>query len=308
MSGRSVHETEAIAWEVALRSGEDDDQTHADFVRWREADPANAAAWDGLQRRLTRLRPADANDAAAMARALRSDGDVQGRRRLLRAGFGIGALAVSGVGLRLAIEQLGYDADWRSGTGQRSAIRLADGSDLTLDAGTRLYRESDRRLMLGAGQLLLRSGAGHAYSVATAHGVVDATGATFNLGRFGERSLLAVQSGSAELRQRDRTSRRITAGQALYFGAGDDEASTLSFGAVTAWTRGMYVADRVPMAQLVGVFNRYRHGLVRVSGPAAQRRISGVFALDDIDAALRQAADTLALRVSYYGTLVVTLS
>jgi len=372
----SPSERAAIDWEVRLRNPDDGDAADAlaAFARWRAAAPDNETAWNTLQCRLARLRPGDDADGAAIASALRSDGEA--RRRLLRSGFKLGILAFTGVGATALVRGLGIDADWRSGVGERRSATLADGSVLTLDAGSRVYRERSApgeplRLRLAAGQLALRAAAGARYRVAVPGGVIDYAGAmddrsstpnriigqagathdrlsasgessghasaahahlspaavnrraaavdtlidyaappddgALNVGLFGARSLLAVEGGVATLRRPGRPACAVTADQGLYFGAGADEASALGFDALSSWTRGLLVAERMPLAQLLEVFNRYGHGLIRAGGDAARRRISGVFHLDDIERALRQAAETLHLPLTRYGPLVTLL-
>ena len=311
---------QAVEWEVRLREGQAaavsiDDDALRDFARWYAASASHAQAWDALQERLARLGGrtgatlSGGGPDAAMAAALRAPSDE--RRRALRAAFG---LLVVGVGA--GYHQLGLDADWRGAIGQRGRATLADGTAMAYDADSRIYLQSGTgaagtaSLHLQRGQLLLTpgtAGANAPLTVATAHGVVQADGAEFTVGRLRGRSVVAVRSGSAMVRPDGHAALRLQAGQACHFNRDGARASDLSFAAVSGWTRGVHVADRAPLAELLDVFGRYRSGMLRASESAAERLVSGVFRLHDIDAALRQLAEALPVTVTRYGPYLTVL-
>lgn len=317
---------QAVEWEVRLRDGQAaadagiDNDGLRDFARWYAASASHAQAWDALQERLARLGGrtgatlSGGGPDAAMAAALRAPSDE--RRRALRAAFGLLVVGVGAWGARAGYHQLGLDADWRGAIGQRGSTTLADGTAMAYDADSRIYLQSGTgaagtaSLHLQRGQLLLMPGALGArapLTVATAHGVVQADGAEFTVGRLRGRSVVAVRSGSAMVRPDGHAALRLQAGQSCYFNRDGARASDLSFAAVSGWTRGVHVADRAPLAELLDVFGRYRPGMLRASGNAAARLVSGVFRLHDIDAALRQVAEALPVTVTRYGRYLTVL-
>lgn len=317
---------QAVEWEVRLRDGQAaadagiDNDGLRDFARWYAASAVHAQAWDALQERLARLGGrtgatlSGGGPDAAMAAALRAPSDE--RRRALRAAFGLLVVGVGAWGARAGYHQLGLDADWRGAVGQRGRTTLADGTAMAYDADSRIYLQSGTgaagtaSLHLQRGQLLLTPGALGAsapLTVATAHGVVQADGAEFKVGRLRGRSVAAVRSGSAMVRPNGRAALRLQASQACYFNRDGARASDLSFAAVSGWTRGVHVADRAPLAELLDVFGRYRPGILRASDSAAARLVSGVFRLHDIDAALRQVAEALPVTVTRYGRYLTVL-
>jgi transmembrane sensor len=77
---------------------------------------------------------------------------------------------------------------------------------------------------------------------------------------------------------------------------------------VSAWTRGIFVADNLPLPALVDVFNRYDSGVIRVTGGANQLRVSGVFLLGDIPRALTQVADSAPVELTRIGDYVSVFS
>ncbi|KAG1441239.1 hypothetical protein G6F57_018764 [Rhizopus arrhizus] len=140
---------QAADWWARLR----EDATDADragFERWRQAQPAHELAWQRMSA-LTRdvaLGVAEAGSGVA-ARTLRQAPLIQSRRNAIRwmvsaAGLGLGAWAV---GERGAIRRL--TADLRTGTGERRALTLPDGTLLELNTGSAVdlrYTASQREL------------------------------------------------------------------------------------------------------------------------------------------------------------------
>lgn len=314
MAAAATPQRQAVRWEVRLREGDADAAELRAFERWRGATADNAQAWDALQERLAQMGGGGSRGSrgsAAMAHALRAPSAE--RRRALRGAFGLLALGVGAWGMRECAHGLGLDADWRSAVGERGAGVLADGTPLAYDADSRIYLAGSATsplLHLRQGQLLLKAlpGSVGLHTVSTAHGAVVSSGAVLNVGRLRERSVVSVASGSVLLRPAGRAAVPIKAGQTFYFDSHGARGSELSFAAASAWTRGVFVADRLPLAELLEVFGRYRVGVLRAGGKAATQQISGVFRLDDIDSALLQVAAALPVTLTRYGRHVAVFS
>lgn len=305
-AARPVAEREAIDWEVQLRHDTHDADALRAFAAWH-AVPAHAAAWAALQHRLGRMGGRASLDAAAIAQALRSP--VADRRRALRAGFALGAVVLTGWGGLRAAHSFGLDADWRSDIGERGAGTLADGTPLRFDAASRIDLGGSTaapHLRLRQGQLLVR--ARRPLSIGAGGATVATDNATLAAGRLGRRTVVAVTGGAATVHPADGIPRRLDAGQAACVDADGVQPSLLSFAAATAWTRGMLVADRLPLPDLLDAFGRYHPGLLRAHGAAAGRSVSGIFRLADLDGALRQLAAALPVRIERYGGLVTVVS
>lgn len=304
MAGRSRAERTAIDWEVTLRDPGVDDRALRAFRAWHDGAPEHAAAWTSLQDSLRRM---GGRDGSAVARALRHP--VEERRRALQAGFGMALLAFTGAGGWKLAHEMGYDATWRSSTGERGAATLADGSALRFDAASHidLVQAADTRLHLRQGQLLVRSRGPLTVAVAVAgvDAAIDCHGAELCAGRLGRRGVVAVQGGEALLRLPGRAPVALASGTAMTFNEGGAMPSALSFNAAAGWTRGMLVADRLPLADLADAVGRYHRDVLRVRGAAAGHVISGVFRLDDLEGALRQVAAALPVKVARYGMLTI---
>lgn len=303
-------EQQAVMWEVRLREGEVGAGVLQEFDRWRRAAVVNEQAWNALQQRLSRIGGGRAPDALAMAHALRTPANE--RRRALRAAFGLLVLGFGTWGIREGMHGLGLDADWQSAVGERGEGRLADGTPLAFDANSRIYLAGSAQsplLKLHQGQVLVKSWPlrDDVLTVSTAHGAVSTEGATFNVGKLHERSVVSVRTGSALLRPESGKPVLVSEGETFYFDGKGAQQAEMGFGAVSAWTRGVCVADRMPLAELLEIFGRYRQGLLRVSGRAAALQISGVFRLEDIERALMQVADILPVRIQRYGSYLTVL-
>lgn len=273
-------------------------------------------------------RDADAGDAAAVACALRQPSLE--RRRALRASFGMALLAVSGAGSWRLAHELGFDATWRSATGVRGAGVLADGSPLRFDAASRIdlaaaprigaagetraasagtvrpgaaAASDGARLVVRQGQLLVQARGPVAVAVAGAD--IACTGAELCAGRLGRRGIVSVRDGAATLRLAGGRAIALSAGDTYSFAGAEAEPSPLSFDAAAAWTRGMLVADRLPLPDLFDAYSRYHTDIVRVTGAATTRVVSGVFRLADLEGALRQTASALPVTVQRYGFLTI---
>ncbi len=312
MTARPRAERDAIAWEARLRGATPDAAALRAFAAWHDGAPEHAAAWESLQDRLARLGGATARsgEAHAAAQALRSP--MQERRRALRAAFGMATVAVGGWGTWRGLHELGFDADWRSATGERGAGLLADGSSLQFDAGSRIDAATGldgigTALGLRQGQLLVQARGPLSVDVAGAR--IETSGARLGAGRLGRRGLVAVADGSALLHQPGRAAVTLPAGAVWAFdGNGAATRSALSFAAASAWTRGLLVADRLPLPDLADALGRHHAGILHVTGAAARRSISGVLRLGDLDGVLRHLAGVLPVRVARHGGFVTVIS
>jgi transmembrane sensor len=304
-------EHQAVMWEVRLREGDVGATVLDEFDHWRTAQADNEQAWNALQQRLARIGGSRTRDASAMAHALRTPATE--RRRVLRAAFAMLVLGCGTWGIREGMHGMGLDADWRSAVGERGEGKLADGTLLAFDADSRIYLRGSAaspRLDLKQGQVLVKAWPQRddLLSAGTDHGTVATEGATFNVGRCHQRSMVSVSAGSALLRTHNRPPVLVSAGETFYFDHERVQQVEISFSAASAWTRGVCVADRMPLAELMEIFGRYRKGLLRVSGRAAAMEISGVFRLEDVERALMQVVDILPVRAKHYGGYLTVLS
>lgn len=312
----------AIGWLVTLNSGAVSPEERRGFDAWLAASDHHRRVWQQLTGALEQTFAPAAGHGAALGRTLaRAEGHTRARRRWLR-----GALAVGGVAGGVALvraERSAPLAQWgaglRTGTAERRAIVLPDGSDLTLDARSAVdldFDDGSRRVSLRAGAIVIHDSnpAGGSLRIRTPHGEVEAAGhggvagARFMVRDEGAVSYVGVLAQEVDLLA-DAGRRRLSAGQAARFGPeGIDSDTVPAPRAASAWTQGRLEVHDEPLGDVIEALRAYRRGLVRITARAAALRLYGSYALDDSDQVLALLASTLPIQVrTYRGGWLVTI-
>ena len=293
---------QAIAWAVRLQMhGATPDALHS-LQRWRDADARHEQAWQriaSIGAQLSGLAP-EASRATLDASLARR----RQRRQALKVLAGIG---FAGTATWFAIDTR---ADYRTGTGQRLAVRLPDGSLLHLNAGTavRLRFDGKQRLLsLLHGEIAITTHADpqrRPFLVDTGEARMLALGTRFTVRRLAgddaTLTRLAVQEHTVQLQA------AASAARPVLVQAGD---SVLTDGAriwrepahddPAAWIDGVIAARDMPLGQLVAELARHRHGLLLCDADIAHLPVSGVFQLDDPERALRVLLQTQPIVAVY---------
>ena len=196
-------------------------------------------------------------------------------------------------------------ADYATGTGERRELRLADGSRVWLNTGTALqvrYQDSMRSLALLAGEILIETAPdaqGRPFFVQTRFGRLQALGTRFTVRLTDQQTRLDVFDGAVEILTQYGGQRRIEAGGAARF---DDRALTPLDGADdmrAAWSKGILLADNMPLGDLLAELSRYRRGHINVAPAVASLKVMGVYPTDDTDQALAMLAQTLPIHIHH---------
>ncbi|MBH3540893.1 FecR family protein, partial [Pseudomonas aeruginosa] len=107
----------------------------------------------------------------------------------------------------------------------------------------------------------------------------------------------AVLAGRVELSPLHGRGRWLESGESVRLGA-DGEARRLAFdGLPDAWTRGMLMADRMPLAEVLAELARYRRGVLRCDPQLARLAVSGAYPLLDLRRTLGMLQATYPLKV-----------
>lgn len=287
-----------------------DDVNAADLAahgRWLAADPEHARIWRQVERLRGTLGAAPARLAADTLH--RADLHFSRRRAALR--NGLGAVLLLGAGGLAAWRALPMDrmlADYRTETGERRELRLADGTQLWLDSGSAVDVTVDsgrRRIVVHAGEILIdtehvRPGL-PPLRVFTAHGVVRPLGTRFVVTRQSDLTRVAVLRHAVVLEPADGGMPRVLqAGEQGTLAASGAHAAGAITGEPDAWTRGLLVVDNWRLDDFIARLDRYRPGLLQCDEAVAALRLSGAFPVDDTDQALAAVARALPVRVSRY--------
>ncbi|PVX38361.1 FecR family protein [Janthinobacterium sp. 78] len=291
---------QAADWLMQLHSGAASAQQRLACERWRASDPEHARAWqraEALLGKLGGLPPELAMPALDRSREL--DRSSARRAALLK----LAALLAVVPGAWLLMEQQGWRHDYRTATGERRDIVLADGSRISLNTATTLDVQFDgaqRLLTLRQGEIAVQTAADaqrRPFLVATAEGRLEALGTQFSVRQDDGRTLLAVRESRVRVRARSGAQHIIPAGRQVAFtAAAIGEPAALDGGAL-AWQRGMLLADDMRLHDFALELGRYRPGIVRCDPRVANVRVSGAFPITDTDAALVMLVSTYPLAV-----------
>ena len=297
---------QAAEWLTVLMSGEASEAEHAAWQRWRGADPEHERAWqhiDAVSRRFNGLH----RGAAAQALAGTEQQAVNGKRRQLLAWLGVAA----GGGL-LAAQTGAWDgvralrADYRTATGERREVVLADGSVLSLNTRSAVnvrFDDKRRLIELLAGEILVSSGHGAGSAaplvVATREGLVRALGTRFVVRQQDGVSTVEVLESAVEIRPRDSAGAPLllAAGRGVAFSRHAPDAPHAIDAYADAWSRGQLIVDDVTLGDFLADLARYRPGVIDCAPAVAQLRLSGVFPLADTQRILNMLPNSLPVQV-----------
>ncbi|MFG0852497.1 FecR domain-containing protein [Pseudomonas sp. FYR_2] len=295
---------QAIAWMVRLRSGRDDARQQALFQQWLGHDPANAHAWEQLQRGLgghfevVRRAPGTLRDTLLEPEA--------GRRDVLRA---LAGLSLLGGSLWFAVRSdtgQALTADIRTGTGERRSLTLADGSRLTLNAGTAVdlaFSDGRRLLRLYRGGLVVQVAADPArpFIVRSDQGDVRALGTRFLVEQLADATRVVVLEHAVHASLPSGTERDLQEGQAALLHAQRIEPLLTGQAYRADWVQGHLSVLDEPLAAVIDALRPYRPGFIRVIPQVRNLRVQGVFPLDDSERTLAALEETMPIRVERYG-------
>lgn len=311
--GRPVSEridpaiAERAAWWVArLWSGQASADERAACARWRGEHPDHEQAWRRIEALDARLRMVPAELAGPALGTRPGPRQRQRRRTLVAIGLGVSTAGIAGWLHRREVATMLW-ADHVTATGEINEIRLPDGSSAVLGTATALdlrYSADERRLRLHRGELLVTTAPAPRdrpwpLRVACPEGTVEALGTRFMVRREPAGARVTVFEGAVEIRpvRSAAASRRLEAGQQALFDHDRVQPPVSVPAAAAAWTRGVLVAESMPLADLVAELARYRRGVLRCDPAVAHLRASGLYSLRDTDRALDSLARALPVRV-----------
>ncbi|QDH71505.1 FecR family protein [Marilutibacter alkalisoli] len=306
---------QASGWCLRLSEGPLDNDELDQLQAWLDADPRNTEAFENAARAWQAFEQAGSSPGLVRLRrdALESYSRGQAKRWhsparpswLVRATIAACLLVVVGVGLWWSAWQ---PDSYRTGLGERQMVMLDDGSQLSLDADTRVdvrYGRHRRELWLrqGRARFQVAHDSLRPFSVSAGDRLVVATGTEFSVELLQREVHVVLYEGSVEVLARNgRNAEPAQAVQALKAGgarprllpgrelvATVDSTETRIHQVDTrrsrAWESGQLVFNDEPLSAVVARMNRYAaQPLVIVDASIEGMRISGTFAAGDSDA------------------------
>ncbi|MCO2831654.1 FecR family protein [Pseudomonas aeruginosa] len=305
---------QAAEWAIRLDGGDLDRSRREALDGWLAADPRHPAALALAQRTWKQLGSLAEPRTMVQTPVASAPRRAGGRRKGWR-GWAAAAAVLLALGSAWSERDAGVTwlADHSTGKGEVRILRLVDGSEVELDAQSAIdvaYDSRERRVRLLEGSAIFRAAprAGREtrpFVVESAGGSTRALGTRFLVSRNDDGS---VQVGVLEHRvavalAHPRTGtvgrRELGEGESLRYSAeGGVEAPPVSYTHLRAHeTLSELVFDEQPLGEVVARLNRYRPGHLLVApGALAQRRVSGVFRVADLEASLQSISDELGVR------------
>lgn len=297
---------------------------------WLNADAANRQAYAHAQRTWAELGalgqsgllPVRGADMVLQTKPLRQ-GLV--RRRLLCQGAGAAVFAAGALWMGAGSQiMLAFEADYRTGVGERREVALPDGSRVHLGGDSAVavrYDTRQRQVTLLRGEALFdakpvnASGGPDAerrpFVVAAADGRTRALGTRFIVERLDARTQVTGVFHQVEvsLDHLPQDAVVVSPGQRVsYDRLGMTALQDLGEDAGQSWARGLLVFERVMLADVVGRLNRYHTSRIVVRDQTlAQRRVSGVFLQSDAHGAVQAIAQELGARLLELPGLVILI-
>jgi transmembrane sensor len=290
-------EDEASTWAARLRSGAMTDADRAALATWLDRDPDHREV-------LARYRELSAQlDVGYGGAAVAAELAAQ-RRQWRRVTVITAAAAAVAI---LAFWWGGRPRGFETNMAERHLAALADGSRVELNARTALavaFTKSERHVTLARGEALFNVAKDPArpFVIATPAGTVRVTGTMFNVRTAGAaRVEVTVLEGTVRV-QAARTAREeaLTPGRQAMLEPKQVTTRTLPEAAVqnvAAWRQGQAAFDDTPLADALARFAAYHARTVTVEPAAADLRLGGRYALDDLDGFLSELQRVLPVRV-----------
>lgn len=271
---------EAAAWVARLQSPERDAETERAFRSWFESDTAHASAFN----KATEVWEAIGGAASAGMR----------RRAPVRAMAAAAVVAVLAGGATFGLLR---DPTYTTKVGEQRTVRLADGSRVVLNTGTKVvvdYREGERRVRLVRGEALfdVAKNPDRPFIVRAEGREVRALGTSFVVRDDGKAIAVTLIEGKVAVSPGKTTQgpvvlvpgERLRAASA----ASVPRVDRPRMEAVTAWRSGQILLDDTPLSQAVAEMNRYTPTPLDLeTGRIGELRVSGIFKAGEVDAFAR---------------------
>lgn len=299
---------QAAEWYALLSSEEASEAERTSWRAWLEQDPEHRLAWGYVESVSRSFAPIQSSpDPRRTAEGLwEANTRLVQRRRVLA---GIAGLA--GVGLlgwttwrhtSLPLLAQAWRSDYHTVTGETRELLLSDGSRVWLNTATAVNQDYDtrrRHLQLVTGEILIDTAAdpSRPFFVGTPQGRLRALGTRFTVRLDGGQTLLAVYEGAVQARTGRGGDTILQAGQQVRFSPDALGAVQPADAAREAWSRGVLVAQDIPLREVVEELRRYRHGHLGLAPEVAGLRVFGNFPLAHTDDILDMLAAALPVRI-----------
>ena len=305
---------QASQWWVDLQSDDVTAAHHQACVAWRAKDPEHERAWKRVQAVAGQLQ--DVPESLIKATLL-PPSHITRRRAIKRLAL-FATVGATGILAGRAAPWAYWRADEATRVGEWRQVVLPDGSTVALNTDTSinvLFGQDQRRIDLLDGEILVTTAtdpapAARPFVVQTAHSRLRALGTRFLVRQESEDSELQVFEGAVEVRAINAgpINAIIYAGERVRFDRRGVASAQPAEEASTSWTRGMLMANDMPLRRFLVELSRYRRGHLGCEDSVAALPVSGTFPLGDIDRVLTALAHELPIDVQRYTNYWIRLT
>jgi transmembrane sensor len=297
--GDDARRAQAADWLVRLQAPDSTEAQASDFDAWLSAHPANAAAFDATLAVALELQSA----GDAISEGLK---EAPAPRRPARRGWLVAGGLAAAAAIVLAVMPYGAIAPvpvqtYVTAKGEQRTVKLADGSTLEMNAGSRLsvtLGRHERHVAMPRGEAVFDVAADKArpFVIDAGDRTVRVVGTRFDVRHRGSELSVTVERGLVEVRPGGELAGRawrLHPGQRLDTAEGVAAValSTVDPQQVESWRAGRLIYRDQPLGDVVADLNQQFARPITLDDPAlAQVRVSGVLVLDDQSAVIRRLA------------------
>jgi transmembrane sensor len=283
---------DAERWHVRLKAADCKASERIEFQCW-QAVPEHAAAYAATERLWRSLgKLAGRPDLEQLSQQILADTAEHPRRPWYRIAIAASILIVFlGGGVFLAIQNRESRAIvYATAPGERSTVKLADGSQLILNFATELDVRIDRkarRLTLRKGEALFTVARDEKrpFKVAAGDGEVTALGTRFQVRNEAKQVAVTLLEGRVAVdRRKEKEHAQLEPGDQVSFTEATPEMRrrTVDPAVVASWTTGRLRFRSTPLAEALDEVNRYSPTQIRIADPTLTGvPISGTFEIGD---------------------------
>ncbi|PWB88421.1 FecR family protein [Methylosinus sporium] len=295
----------AIEWWVGTKAGFSREE-RAEFEAWLTADPANALAYADIERTYSHVRQ--------VRRARR--GELRRRRargRAILVGAALGAAASLAVYITIDPVLTFLRSDFSTGRGEVKILSLADGSNVTLDAGSAIairFGADKRRVALLKGEAWFEvaNDAARPFVVEADGGTVTALGTTFGVGMGRGGVQIAVGEHAVRVASNGKTVDVAERQQTTYLAQSPPADPSPAPSSLAAWRRGTLTFQDRPLVDVLTTLDRYRPGFIFcLKAEICARPVTAVFSADSPSQALREIEMFLGLHSVHLTDYLIVL-
>lgn len=287
-------QAEAAQWVARLNSGEVTDAQRRQFSRWiRQSDRRRQAFFE--------LRGIMSNVCDAVEQSSLPVG---------KQSSGLGRLALAAcLLLATATAFVRYDlhyywlADHVSAVGQQKKLTLVDDSTLYLNTASAVKIDFDQalrriELLQGEAEFVVAHDTSRPFTVVAGSDSVTALGTDFSVRRQDGELTVTVFENAVQVQRLEKPISVIEQGWQLRLvkHSLQPEIRSKDIEESRTWRGGKLVFTARPLREVITEINRYCHGnIFLLAQDAAERPVSGVFAIPQLDESIPVIAETLAL-------------